>query len=92
MKMSPYVDYKEDILLHLSKPLLVQGCTLLEGFWPSSNWKLNYVRVELLSTISVVDLEYLVIHPYCGPKNMKLVFAYTFFKYFSNGDFVFEAS
>jgi len=32
IKMSPYVDYWEDILLHLSKPLPIQGCTLLEGF------------------------------------------------------------
>jgi hypothetical protein len=37
MKMNMYVDYWEDILLCLLKPLPAQGCTLLEGFWPSSN-------------------------------------------------------
>jgi hypothetical protein len=76
MKMSMYVDYWEDILLHLSKPLLVQGCTFLEGFWPSSNWKLNYAKVELPSTTLIVP-KGPVIHPYCGPKNLKSVPAYT---------------
>jgi hypothetical protein len=89
MKMSPYVDYWEDILLHLTKPLLIQGCILLEGFWPSNNWKLNYARVKLLSIMSVVDLEDLVICPYCGPINMKPILAYTLFRNFNNGDFVF---
>jgi hypothetical protein len=45
MKMSLYVDYWKDILLHLSKPLPVQRSSLLKGFWPCSNWKLNYERV-----------------------------------------------
>jgi hypothetical protein len=55
MKMSLYVDYWEDILLHLSKPLPTQRFTFLESFWPSNNWKLNYVKVELLSIRPVVD-------------------------------------
>ncbi len=38
MKMKLYVEYQEDILLHLSKPLLGQSSTLLKEFWPSSNW------------------------------------------------------
>ncbi len=33
MKMNPYVDYWEDVLLQLSKPLPAQRSTLLEGFW-----------------------------------------------------------
>jgi hypothetical protein len=37
MKMSLYVDYWEDVLLHLSKPLPTQRSTFLKGFWPSSN-------------------------------------------------------
>jgi hypothetical protein len=37
MKMKLYVEYYEDVLLHLSRPLLLQSITLLEGFWPSSN-------------------------------------------------------
>jgi hypothetical protein len=32
MKMKSYVEYWEDVLLHLSKPLLPQNITLLEGF------------------------------------------------------------
>jgi hypothetical protein len=42
-----------------------------------------------LSTRSVIDLKYPVNHPYCGPKNFKLAFAYTPFRDFNNGDFVF---
>ncbi len=34
MKMSMYLDYLKDVLLHLSKPLPTQGSTLLEGSWP----------------------------------------------------------
>jgi hypothetical protein len=37
MKMKLYVEYWEDILLHLSKPLPPQSVILLEGFWPSSD-------------------------------------------------------
>jgi hypothetical protein len=37
MKMKPYVEYWEDVLLHLSRPLPPQSTTLLEGFWLSSN-------------------------------------------------------
>ncbi len=32
MKMASYIEYWEDISLHLSKPLLLQSSTLLEGF------------------------------------------------------------
>jgi hypothetical protein len=32
MKMKPYVEYWEDVLLHLSRPSLPQSKTLLEGF------------------------------------------------------------
>jgi hypothetical protein len=80
MKTSPYVDYWEDILLHLSKPLLTQRSIILEGFWPSNNWKFNYARVELLSTNQVIDSEDLVMCPYYGPKNLKSALAYTPFR------------
>ncbi len=88
MKMNPYVDYQEDILLHLSKPLLGQGCIFLEDFWPFSNWKLNYVKTKLSSIMSVGDSKDLVIRPYCGPKNLKLVPTYTPFRILNNGDFI----
>jgi hypothetical protein len=32
MKMKPYVEYWEDVLLHLSRPLPSQSTTILEGF------------------------------------------------------------
>jgi hypothetical protein len=37
-KLGPYLDYWENIL-ELSKPLPIQNSTLLEGFWPLSNWR-----------------------------------------------------
>jgi hypothetical protein len=49
---------------------------------------LNYARVELLSTTLVVDLEDLVIRPYCGAKNLKMALAYTSFKDIDNKIFV----
>ncbi len=88
MKMSLYVEYWEDILLHLSEPLPTYRSTLLEDFWPSNNWKFNYVKVELPSTSLVVNLEDSIMHPYCAPKNLKLAPLYTLFKDFNNGDFV----
>jgi hypothetical protein len=86
--MSPYVDYWKDILFHLSKPLRVQRSILLKGFWPCSNWKLNYASVELPSTTTIVDSEDPVICHYCGPKNLKSAPTYTMFKDLNNGDFV----
>jgi len=46
------------------------------------------VRPQLLSTTSVVDLEDLVIHPYYGPKNLRLAPTYTPFRNINNGNFV----
>ncbi len=71
--MTLHMDYWEDVLLHLSKLLPIQRSTFLEAFWPSSNWKLNYVKVELLFVMPIVDLEDSANCPYCGPKNLKLV-------------------
>ncbi len=88
MKMSLYVDYWEDILLHLTKPLLAQRSILLKGFQPSKNWKLKYARAKLPSTTLIVDLEDPVIRPYYGPKNLKLAPAYISFRDINNRDFV----
>ncbi len=74
--------------MHLSKPLSTQGCILLEGFRPFSNWKLNYVRDDFPSTTLVVDSEDPMIRFYCGPKNFRPIPAYTPFRDFNNGDFV----
>jgi hypothetical protein len=48
------------------------------------------VKVELSSTNQVVDLENPVMRPYCGPNNLKPILAYTLFRDFNNGNFVFE--
>jgi hypothetical protein len=74
--------------LHLSEPLPTQGSTILEGFWPFGNWKLNCAKSQLLSTTLIVDLEDLVIRPYYGPKNLKLAPTYTPFRNINNGNFV----
>jgi hypothetical protein len=42
---------------------------MLEGFWPSSNWKANYERASI-PTIVNVDPEDLVIPPYYSLKSM----------------------
>jgi hypothetical protein len=55
MKMKPYVEYWEDILLHLSRPLPCRSAILLEGLWPLSNWKSDYCKVLLSTTIDGVD-------------------------------------
>jgi len=57
MKMKPYVEYWEDILLHLSRLSPVQSIILLEGFWPSNNWSSNYARASLLIVMDVINLE-----------------------------------
>jgi hypothetical protein len=88
MKMNPYMEYWEDILLHLSIPLPPQSATLLEGFWPSSNWRSNYARASLSTIIDVVDIEDLVQLPYCGSKNMKPLNTYTPFRDLNVENFV----
>ncbi len=41
--MGTYIEYWEGILKCLLKPLPKQSPILLEGLWPSSNWKVNHV-------------------------------------------------
>jgi len=60
MNMKLYVEYWEDILLHLSRSLPPQSVTLLEGFWPSNNWKSNYVKVLMSTVMDVTNIEDLV--------------------------------
>jgi hypothetical protein len=68
MKMKPYVEYWEDILLHLSRPLLLQSTTFFGGFLPLSNWRSNYVRASMSTMMDVVDLEDPIQISYYGPK------------------------
>ncbi len=60
MKMKPYVEYWEDILLHLSRLLPLQSVTFLEGFWPLSDWRSNYYRALLSIVMDVIDVGDLV--------------------------------
>jgi hypothetical protein len=55
MKVKLYVEYWEDVLLHLSRPLQPKSTTLLEGFWPSNNWTSSYVRASLSTVMDIVD-------------------------------------
>jgi hypothetical protein len=72
MKLKPYVEYWEDILLHLSKLLPCHNATLLEGFWPLSNWRSNYLRVSLLIAIVSANLEDPIQCPYVGRRTWAL--------------------
>jgi len=60
MKMKPYVEYWDDILLHLSRPLPLKGATILEGFQPSNNWRSNYAKDPLSNIMDVVNAKDLV--------------------------------
>jgi hypothetical protein len=71
MKMTSYVEYWEDILLHLSKSLSPQSSTLLECLWPSNNWRFNYARASLPTRIEIADAKDPIMCPYCGLKNLK---------------------
>jgi hypothetical protein len=67
--MGSYVKYWENILELLLKPIPWRSSILLEGFWPSSNWKTNYERTPIPIVVDV-DPKDLIILPYCGPKSM----------------------
>ncbi len=54
----------------LSIPIPRHCYVLLEGFWPFSNWRVNY-ECASIRTIVDVDLEDPIIPPYCGPRNMR---------------------
>jgi hypothetical protein len=53
----------------------------LEGFWPSSNWKVNYEQASI-PTIIDVDLKDLVLLPYCGRRSMQLFLSIIAYKPF----------
>jgi hypothetical protein len=69
--MGPYIEYWEGILECFLKPLSKQNPILLEGIWPPSNWKANYVRFSFPTPPIFEDQEDPIIYLYCGSKNMK---------------------
>jgi hypothetical protein len=86
--MKSYVEYWEDILLHLSRPLPCQNATFLDSVWSLSNWKSNYYRALLLTIVVDVDLEDPILCPYYGLKNMRPSITYAPFRDFNGEDFV----
>jgi len=76
----------------LSKPISQQSPILLEGFWPTNNWKVNHVKFCIPSVPIFDDMEDSTIPPYCGPKNMKpslRITTYIPFEDLHEGDFLF---
>jgi hypothetical protein len=88
--MGLYVKYWENILKLLSRLIPRHNFVLLEGFWPSNNWRANYDHTSIPSVVDN-DLEDLVIPPYYGPRRMRLslnTIAYTPFRDLFVGSFV----
>ena len=71
--MHSYVQYWEDILEELHQPTPRAPPSLLEGFWPNTDWTasappLNDHRGKFHPMDIDVTLEDVVLEPYCGPK------------------------
>jgi len=60
MKMKSYMEYWEDILLHLSRTFPLKGATILEGFWPSTNWRSNFAKDSLSTIMDVANAKDLI--------------------------------
>ncbi len=67
--MGPYVKYWASTLELLLRPIPQHSYVLLECFWPSSNWRINYEHACIHIVVDV-DHEDHVIPPYCGPRSM----------------------
>jgi len=52
----------------VGKSFIAPKPVLLEGFWPSSNWRANHVQASIPTGVDD-DPEDLVVPPHCGPKN-----------------------
>jgi hypothetical protein len=76
-------------LVKIVMTLPYQSAILLEGFWPSNNWKSNYSRASLSTTIVGIDPKDPIQHFYCGPKKMRPSTVYTLVRNLNDGDFVF---
>jgi hypothetical protein len=54
MKMKSYVELGRCFVAFV-KIITTSKSTLLEGLWPSSNWRSNYVKASLSTVMDVVD-------------------------------------
>lgn len=62
-----YVNYWGHILGLLARALLHQSPMLLEGFWPSCNWKVNHVHASIPTSVDG-GLEDPIVVLHCGSK------------------------
>jgi hypothetical protein len=85
MKMKLYVEYWEDILLHLSRRLPPQSVIFWKAFGLQA---IGGPWASLSIVMDIVDIKDPVQLPYCGSKNMKPLTAYTPFRDLNVGDFV----
>ncbi len=51
--MGPYVKQWENILELLLRPIPRHNFVLLEGFWPSNNWRVNYEHASIPTIVDV---------------------------------------
>ncbi len=66
---------------------ICQNCYLLK-LQHLCNWRSNYGKASLPTRMEVDDAKDPIMHPYCGPKNLKPSLACAPFRDFNNGDFV----
>ncbi len=89
--MKPYIDYWEAILEMLANPFPQQSPMLLEGFWPTNNWRVNHLQFAEPKLTILANKENIMLQPFYGSKNMKPIMKmapYTPFINLHNGDFV----
>jgi hypothetical protein len=58
----------------LANLLPQQSLVLLEGFWPTNNWRVKHSQFAEASSPVLVDREDTILKPFYGLKNMKMTF------------------
>ena len=91
--MHSYVQYWEDILEELHQPIPRASPSLLEGFWPNTDWTtstppLNGDHGKFHPMDIDVTSEDVLLEPYCGPKNQQPDHIYNPWRDVLVGDFV----
>lgn len=64
--MASYVDYWKCILEEPKKTIPSQPATLIEGFWPTRDWRRYHVVVGIDTAVGEKEVDY------CGPTKDKL--------------------
>lgn len=73
LAMTGYIEYWKCTLMGLKKPLPTQPCTLLEGLWPTNDWRrfqntVGHKRAEGVGT-TLEDKDHF---DHCSPTKEKL--------------------